>query len=236
MQCKEIDGISSHQGEFKFCKDWKWHWYGQWHWNGTKRKTELVSNWTWGSGWTLREFHWTSRNFDLYNSIRKKSNQTITIYWIASSKKINCKRRMLCAAILSHHLACVCVLHLSVSIVTLSYHHSIFLLFTYETLPNSFHLPYFISIISSVIVDPIHFINHSPSLSHLPCLVLHMLYFHTAFLSRPINKHCFQKIYSFLNWNQDLCTKAWFCEHNTCHVCCISIKDFFEFFFGSIIC
>ena len=70
---------------------------------------------------------------------------------------IDCKRRMLCS-----HLVCVCVLHHScVYVVTLSYHHSIFFVFLYQSRSHSFHLPWPISFISSTIVHAICFLDHN---------------------------------------------------------------------------
>ena len=76
------------------------------------------------------------------------------------------KRQMLYVAMLFHHLACVCVLHLSCTyVVTLSYHHSIFVLFRnqspshliiYHSSSHSFHLPWSISFILWIIVHHIH--------------------------------------------------------------------------------
>ena len=52
---------------------------------------------------------------------------------------------------------CVCVLHLScVYIATLSYHHSIFVVFTYQSPSHSFHLPWFISFILLIIAHLLH--------------------------------------------------------------------------------
>ena len=54
-------------------------------------------------------------------TIRKKSNQTISIWWIANNEDINCKRRILCVIILFHHIFYVCVIRLScVYVVTSS--------------------------------------------------------------------------------------------------------------------
>ena len=80
---------------------------------------------------------------------------------------------MLCLTILFHHLVCVCVLHLScVYVITLSYHHSIFVIhpihFIYHIPSRSFHLPYSISFISSTIFHLVHFIYHTPSRSFHP--------------------------------------------------------------------
>ena len=59
---------------------------------------------------------------------------------------------MLCVAILFHHLACVCVLHLScVYFATLSYCHSIFVVFTYQSPSHLFNLPRSTSFSSSTI-------------------------------------------------------------------------------------
>ena len=63
-----------------------------------------VSNWTWRSGRTTRECDQTSRNIKLHKSIRKKSNQTISIWWIGNSENIDCERRMLCVTI-KHNLS-----------------------------------------------------------------------------------------------------------------------------------
>ena len=106
--------------------------------NQTKNKTKHVSSWTWRSGRTSRECHWTSKNIELNNL---SSNQTMSIWWIANSENINCQRRMLCVTMLFHYLVCVCVLPLiSVHVVMLSYHHSILVLFTNQRPSHSFHL------------------------------------------------------------------------------------------------
>ena len=73
-------------------------------------------------------------------------------------------RSMLCVTILFNHLVCVCVIHLCcVYVVTLSHHHSIFVLFIYQSPSHLFCLPQPISFIPSAIVHLIHFIYHSSS-------------------------------------------------------------------------
>ena len=71
---------------------------------------------------------------------------------------------MLCVTILFHYLICFCVLHLSsVHVVTLSYHHFIFVVFTNQIPSHSFRPPQSISYISCVIV---HLIHHNSSYHH----------------------------------------------------------------------
>ena len=98
-----------------------------------------------------RECDWTSISIELHNSIRKKSNQTISIWWVASNENIICKGRILCATISSTILL---VFVCSTSIV--------FMLLRYFAITS--YLFY-----SHTNVLPIHFIYHSPCHSfHLP--------------------------------------------------------------------
>ena len=121
--------------------------------NQTRSKRQYVSSWTWRSGRTSRECHWTSKNIELHNLSRKNNNQTMSIWWIANSENVNCKRRMLCVTILCHYLVCVCVLHLSsVHVVILPPLH-----LSCVRKPKS--IPFF----SSIIAHLLHIICHSPS-------------------------------------------------------------------------
>ena len=142
------------------------------------------------------------------NLIRKKSNQTISIWWIGNSENINLKRMMLCVTILFHHLVCFCVHHLGCvifllcDVVIFFFVLLILFYFSFTTAPKCkkysglnhlccVHKPKSIPFISSTIVHLIHFIDHSSSLSWLPYLVILMLYCHFALLSQYIKKHDF---------------------------------------------
>ena len=66
-----------------------------------------------------------------------------------------------CVSILFHHLVYICVLHISyVYAVTLSNHHSIFVVFTNRSPSHSFHLPQSISFIQLIIVHHFHIYFH----------------------------------------------------------------------------
>ena len=90
-------------------------------------------------------------------------------------KKIINLRKMLCVSILFHHLVYICVLHISyVYAVTLSNHHSIFVVFTNRSPSHSFHLPQSISFIQLIIVHHFHIYN---IWSHLYYIIIQP-YFH----------------------------------------------------------
>ena len=109
---------------------------------GQNRKNCKVRNWP--------EKLWIQTPSTHCEALKYKSPShlftTITASNISySTRNLTTFCRLLCVAILFHHLACVCVPHFScVYVVTLSYHHSIFVVFT-----NHSH--------------PIHFIYQSPS-------------------------------------------------------------------------
>ena len=84
---------------------------------------------------------------DNATELRETSSYTTPPGRNKNSENINCKRRMLCVTPI---LSCstiwfVCVLHLScVHVVTLSYHHSIFVVFTNQGQSHSFCISYVI--------------------------------------------------------------------------------------------
>ena len=136
--------------------------------------------------WTNLDRMWVKfEKTELHNSIRKESNQAISMWWIVNSENINCKMRMLCVTILFHHLF---VFVYSISIVFMLLHYlattpslsysqtkAHLIHFIYHSLSHSFHLTYSISFILLIIIHHFHIYL---IWSYSSYIVIHS-YFHT---------------------------------------------------------
>lgn len=185
--------MSSNKDGLKIFQDWKWQWNVPWNRNRTKKKAYHINNRTWRSGRASREYDWTSINIDQRNLIRRKSNQIISKWWIANCENINCKIRMLCVTCF-----CLCIspyLRLCCYIIS----SPVYLCYVYKL--NS------IPIILSTAVQLVHFIDHSPSHSYLPYLLILMLHCYSVLLSH--NRLPNKILLKYINSWADIKIYAW---------------------------